>query len=60
MVGQPLVVIDMRTTSDAPEKCCYSGRGTGPGGSRGVFFYCGGDRDTSKRSLMAAAAEKIC
>ena len=61
MAGQPLIVIDYAHTPDALEKVLLALRpvAQGRGGKLWCVFGCGGDRDTSKRPLMAAAAEKI-
>ena len=61
MAGLPLVVIDYAHTPDALEKVLLALRPVAQGrdGKLWCVFGCGGDRDTSKRPLMAAAAEKI-
>ncbi|MBG6074768.1 UDP-N-acetylmuramoyl-L-alanyl-D-glutamate--2,6-diaminopimelate ligase [Polaromonas sp. CG_9.11] len=61
VAGLPLVVIDYAHTPDALEKVLLALRpvAQGRGGRLWCVFGCGGDRDASKRPLMAAAAEKI-
>ena len=58
--GQPLVVIDYAHTPDALEKILSALRPGAllRGGLIECVFGCGGNRDTAKRPLMAAAAEK--
>ena len=58
--GEPLVAIDYAHTPDALEKVLLALRSVanGRGGRLWCVFGCGGDRDTSKRPLMAAAAQK--
>ena len=60
MPGQPLVAIDYAHTPDALEKVLLALRGVANSRSGQLWcvFGCGGDRDTSKRPLMAAAAQK--
>lgn len=56
----PLVVVDYAHTPDALEKVLSALQpvAAGRGGRLWCVFGCGGDRDSSKRPLMAIAAEK--
>ncbi len=58
--GQPLVVIDYAHTPDALEKVLVALRplARNRSGLLWCVFGCGGDRDASKRPLMAAAVRK--
>ncbi len=58
--GMPLVVIDYAHTPDALEKVLTALKPVAQGrkGRLWCVFGCGGDRDASKRPLMAAVAEK--
>ena len=57
---QPLAVVDYAHTPDALEKALAGLRplATQRGGALWCVFGCGGNRDASKRPLMAAAAAK--
>jgi UDP-N-acetylmuramoyl-L-alanyl-D-glutamate--2,6-diaminopimelate ligase len=55
---QPLVVVDYAHTPDALEKALEALR-THCQGHLWCVFGCGGDRDTGKRTQMAAVAEKF-
>ena len=57
--GQPLVVVDYAHTPDAIEKvlCGLQPVAKTRGGQLWCVFGCGGDRDASKRPLMAATAQ---
>lgn len=58
--GQPLAIIDYAHTPDALEKVLTALKpvALARGGQLRCVFGCGGDRDASKRPLMATAAEK--
>ncbi len=58
--GQPLVVVDYAHTPDALDKVLAALRPVAQsrGGQLWCVVGCGGDRDASKRPLMAAAAEQ--
>lgn len=60
-VGEPLVVVDFAHTPDAIEKVLHALKPLASlrGGELICIFGCGGERDKSKRPLMAAAAETL-
>jgi MurE/MurF fusion protein len=59
--GQPAVVVDYAHTPDALAKALQALEPAAreAGGKLWCVFGCGGDRDASKRPLMAAAAEQF-
>ena len=58
--GQPMVAVDYAHTPDALEKVLSAllPAAQARGGKLWCVFGCGGDRDATKRPLMAAAAEQ--
>jgi UDP-N-acetylmuramoyl-L-alanyl-D-glutamate--2,6-diaminopimelate ligase len=60
LAGRPLVAVDYAHTPDALDKALQALRplATQRGGRLWCLFGCGGDRDATKRPLMAAVAEK--
>ena len=60
VAGQPLAVVDYAHTPDALDKALAGLRPLARqrGGELWCMFGCGGDRDTAKRPMMAAVAEK--
>jgi len=57
--GKPAVIVDYAHTPNALELACKAA-GEHFQGKLWCVFGCGGDRDNSKRPLMARAAEKFC
>ena len=59
-VGEPLVVIDYAHTPDAVAQALHAlaPLAKSRGGELSCVLGCGGDRDSAKRPLMAAAAEQ--
>lgn len=60
LAGQPLVAVDYAHTPDALDKTLQALRPMAAqrGGALWCVFGCGGERDATKRPLMAAVAEK--
>jgi UDP-N-acetylmuramyl-tripeptide synthetase len=60
LAGRPLVAVDYAHTPDALDKGLQALRPLAAqrGGQLWCIFGCGGDRDPTKRPLMAAVAEK--
>ena len=58
--GEPLVVVDYAHTPDALDKVLAALKpiASGRGGQLWCLFGCGGDRDASKRPLMAGVAQQ--
>lgn len=54
----PIVFVDYAHTPDALENVLKTASGIKDSGRLRVVFGCGGNRDTSKRPLMAAIAER--
>ena len=60
LLGHPLAVVDYAHTPDALDKALAGLRPLVQqrGGALWCVFGCGGDRDSAKRTMMAAVAEK--
>ncbi|MXR36463.1 UDP-N-acetylmuramoyl-L-alanyl-D-glutamate--2,6-diaminopimelate ligase [Craterilacuibacter sinensis] len=57
---EPLIVVDYAHTPDALDKAATTLAEIRPQGSRlFVVFGCGGDRDSGKRPMMGAIAERV-
>jgi UDP-N-acetylmuramoyl-L-alanyl-D-glutamate--2,6-diaminopimelate ligase len=57
---EPLIVVDYAHTPDALDKAASTLAEIRPQGSRlYVVFGCGGDRDSGKRPMMGAIAERV-
>ena len=58
--GEPLVIVDYAHTPDALDKVLVALKpiALGRGGQLWCIFGCGGDRDASKRPLMAGVAQQ--
>lgn len=58
--GGNVYIIDFAHTPDALENVCKEARRSFKGKTLVCVFGCGGNRDSSKRALMGAAASSIC